>query len=275
MKKFLVLILVCCTLFCCFGCSNTDDDKKDNYYIGEILTYEKIDITINSLSEKMISSGEHAGHYQLSVFVSMTNNKSKDFNFDFSDTYIKTENKGQKYEVSYGFDYLLGDVIISGASKEYEIHFYTPYSFKDTNFIIVFDWGILSAEAEYYLYMRDGTKYQGTTDKNNDDEEYRETVINMRDDIYDIFQQYVYNQITEDMTYSNVQKLVDSAERQVKTQITTLNIYLDLSNGTYYPKWIAQVTTNNSKTYSLFYIEVELSTSFKCTHKYMGKYEIN
>ena len=68
--------------------------------------------------------------------------------------------------------------------------------------------------------------------------------------------------------------LIDNAERQVKMQISTFNIYYDLSSGTYSPKWIGQVTTNNSKTYSLFYIQVQLSTNYKWTNKYMGKYDI-
>ena len=108
----------------------------------------------------------------------------------------------------------------------------------------------------------------------NTSDEYRQTVENLRDDLYNIYKQYVYDQITSGMYYSDVQRLVDSATRQCKQSISTLNVQLDLSNGTYFPKWVATVRTNNSKTYALFYIEVQCTTSYKVTHKYIGKYNI-
>jgi hypothetical protein len=143
--------------------------------------------------------------------------------------------------------------------------------------IICFDWGFFSIEKEYYLCLRDDTNasYENETETESEEEintDLVQTLINLREDIYTIFKQYVYDQITSGMYYSDVQKLVDNAERQCKSALPQLNVYLDLSNGTYYPKWIVSVTAD--KTYLLIYLEVELTTSYKCSHKHIGRYDI-
>lgn len=150
MKKFnfIFVFLMIFTSLLFVGCGSKDkkDEIIDNFYLNETMSYDDIDVIVSGLSEKIATSGEHSGNYILSVSVTLKNNRSKDFKFDYPETYIKTEDTGQKYEVSYGFDYAFGDTIISGAKKDYVMNFYTPYSYKETNFIIYFDWGVFSKE---------------------------------------------------------------------------------------------------------------------------------
>lgn len=67
---------------------------------------------------------------------------------------------------------------------------------------------------------------------------------------------------------------MDSVKKQCKEATSALEMRKDLSNGVYYPKWIISVTTNDSKKHDLFYIEIELSSSFIAERKRMAKYQI-
>ncbi len=137
-----------------FIIANSSDSENQGYYIGDVMKYENVDVLVKSVSEEDITSGEHSGQKKVVVSVTLKNNKLEDFDFPYSDIYIKTQDIGQKYEVNCGLNYLLGDVIISGVSKTYSMSFYTPYSISEKNFIIVFDWGWFSEEKEYHLYSR-------------------------------------------------------------------------------------------------------------------------
>ncbi len=282
MKNIIIFFILCiCTVFSFVGCNVS----SPTYYINETMPYEKIDITVNNLKciKNNNPDSDRYGLFELTISFTLKNNKTKDFDFSFDDIYIKTADKGEKYEYtptgkSLGniiSDYFLGEVIIAGATETYDILFYVPYSLEEKKYIMCFDWGFFSEEQEYYLYLRDGTN-ANYEDKNESEEEttteFIQTLTNLREDIYTIFKQYVYDQITSGMYYSDAQKLVDNAERQCKSALSQLNVYLDLSNGTYYPKWIVSVTAD--KTYPLVYVEVELTTSYKCSHKHIGRYDI-
>lgn len=262
-----------------------DDVVVDGCYIGDTLRYEDIDITVTGITSQKNENvnSDYYGLNELKVYFTYKNNGTKDFDVSTSDIHIKTEDKGEKYKCTFFSgtqnlaDAIWGETIIAGAEKSYNITFYVPYSVEEKKFIMCFDWGILSTEQEYHLYLSDGTNanYTPTTDNEKEDtnEELKQTIKNLQDDLYNIFKQYVYDQISGGMYYSDVQKLVDSAERQCKTALSQIDVHLDLSNGTYFPKWIATVNVGYD-TYYLFYIEVECSTSYKVQHKYIGKYNI-
>ena len=265
-----------CIVFSFAGC-NVSTPK---YYINETMPYEEIDITVNSLQciKNNNPDSERYGLFELTISFTLKNNKTKDFNFSFDNIYIKSADKGEKYDYTptgenlgdiIG-DYFLGEVIIAGATETYNINFYVPYSLEEKKYIMCFDWGFFSEEQEYYLYLRDGTN---ASYEDNSNTELTQTLINLRNNIYTIFKEYVYDQITSGMYYSDIQKLVDSAVRQCKSSVSQLNVYLDFSNGTYYPKWI--IFVNADKNYPLIYIEVELPTAYKYARKYIGKYELS
>ena len=263
--------------------NDSTPQNDNNYYVGETMSYEEIDLTVKGLKcvQNNNPNSEEYGLYYITITVTYTNNTTKEFDVQTSDVYIKTADKGEKYDCS-GFsgdkgliDALLGESIIAGATKTYDISFYTAYSLEEKKYIMCFDWGFFSEEKEYYLYLSDGTNasYEDKTESEEEiNTELVQTLTNLREDIYAIFKQYVYDQITSGMYYSDVQKLVDNAERQCKSALSQLSVYLDLSNGTYYPKWIVSVTAD--KTYPLIYVEVELTTAYKCSHKHIGRYDI-
>ena len=160
MKKSILLILILMfTAFIFSGCMTKE--KEEQFFIGETMPYEDVDVIVNSVFEQKINSGDYTGKYKLKVFITLKNFQTKDFKFPYSDVYIKTADTNQKYEVSYGFNDILGHTIMSGASESFELSFYTPYSLNEKKFVIVFDWGLLSSEKEYFLYMRNGNNYIG------------------------------------------------------------------------------------------------------------------
>ena len=139
--------------------------------------------------------------------------------------------------------------------------------------VIVIAYVIIKAPFEDKREEDGGSVDANTSTVDERDEELKETLKNLQRDLYPIFKQYVYDEISGGMYYSDVQKLLDSAERQLKNSLSQIDVKLDLSNGTYFPKWIVKVRAGGV-TYPLLYIEVECSTSYKIQHKYIGKYEI-
>ncbi len=165
MKRINLLLQFICLLFLMVvflgGCS-FDEKKEREFYLGETMDYEDVDIIVTSLSETLVireNEGYDEEQYDLKVVVTVKNNKTKDFKFKYGDVYVKEKNIGAKYEVNIPANhigYLLsGDIIISGAAKTYEMSFYSPYSYKTNKFIMMFDWGYLSAEKGYNLFSRD------------------------------------------------------------------------------------------------------------------------
>lgn len=280
MKKIIIFVstfIVCisCIIFPFCACSDNKPTKPTTptYYINETMPYEEIDITVNSVKciKNNNTESDYYGLFDLTISFTLKNNKTKDFHFNFNDINIKTQDKGEKYDYTPSIENLgsifLGETIIAGASKTYNISFYVPYSLEEKKYIMCFDWGVLYKEQEYYLYLRDGTN-----PSYEDDTTRIEALTDLRNLIYTTFKEYVYNQITGTMYYSDVQRLIDSTLRQCKSACSYLDYYLNLSNGVYYPKWIVYATVD--KKYPLIYIEVELTTAYKISHKFMGYYDI-
>lgn len=279
MKKFVLLSIIFILVLSFAGCSFFGEDESDNssnnnaknFYIGEVMAYEDVKVVVNGLTEKEITTGQNIGCKNIIVSVTISNNKKADFNFPYSDVYIKTVDSNQEYEVSVPFGNLFGDSIMSGASKSYEMEFVTPYSYKDKKFKIMFDWGWLSPEKEYFLYMRDGSNYNGGY--KTEEDKYLETLSSLRDDIYEIFRLGVYDKISGSMYYSDIQTLIDMLEGEVKARVDGFYIYFDLSYGSYHPQWVARIN-GPTKAYNLFYIKVDLNSNFRWTNKYIGKCEL-
>ncbi len=142
--------------------SENKNAKDNNYYIGDTLSYKDIDLTVNNIRciQNIDLSSEEYGLYYITVSITYKNNTKKEFDVHTSDVYIKTTDKGEKYNCSgfsgdKGFiDALLGETIIAGATKHYDISFYTAYSLETKKYIMCFDWGVFSREQEYHLYLR-------------------------------------------------------------------------------------------------------------------------
>ena len=289
----IIFLIVIAIITISTGNDSEKDETKIEYYIGDTVRYEDIDITVTRITcqKNDNTSSDHYGLNEIKIYFTYKNVGTKDFNVRASDINIRTESKGEIYNYTEFsatqtiVDAFLDETIIAGTEKTYHITFFVPYSLEETKYTMLFDWGILYDEQEYHLYLSNGSNanYTPTIDNEKEDtsedieganEELKQTIKNLQGDLYNIFKQYVYDQITGNMYYSDIQNLIDNAERQVKTQISTFNINYDLSSGTYSPKWIGQVTTNNSKTYSLFYIQVQLTTNYKWTNKNISKYDI-
>ena len=155
--------------------------------------------------------------------------------------------------------------------------FDTPYKAHEKKFVLCVDWNSSTNEERYFLYNRDGSFVPNEADNLNVSNSLeKDALIKLRDEVYDIFKTGVYDKIDGNMYYLDIEKLMDSAKRQCKNSSSgLLNIEKDYSNGAYFPKWIITMTDSNSQKHALFYIEVELSTSFVWQHKYMAKYQIN
>lgn len=277
-----VIIIVVAILAIIGGLTGKDTTNESSndvlFYLNETMPYDDIDITVTNIIQKPVQNEDsNSPKYLMTISFSLKNNRKKEFKFSYDNIYIKIENRGEKYEYSPESlgQALFSETLMAGGSNNYDIRFYTPYPINEQKYIMYFDWGILHAKQSYRLYNRDGSLPTFNATEDNSDEEYRQTVENLRDDLYNIYYQYVYDKISSGMYYSDVQTLIDSATRQCKQKISTLNVQLDLSSGTYFPKWIATVRTNNSKTYPLFYIQIDCGTSYQVTHKYIGKYDIN
>lgn len=288
----IIFLIVIAIITISTGNDSEKDETKIEYYIGDTVRYEDIDITVTRITcqKNDNTSSDHYGLNEIKIYFTYKNVGTKDFNVRASDINIRTESKGEIYNYTEFsatqtiVDAFLDETIIAGTEKPYNITFFVPYSLEETKYTMIFDWGILYDEQEYHLYLSNGSNanYTPTIDNEKEDtsedieganEELKQTIKNLQGDLYNIFKQYVYDQISGEMYYSDVQKLVDSAERQCKTAVSQIDVYLDLSNGTYFPKWIATVEVGYD-TYYLFYIEVECSTSYKVQHKYIGKYNI-
>ena len=142
---------------------------------------------------------------------------------------------------------------------------------------------LLFGENESFFYLTEEncadnkTDYYENSDMievSNSKQEYLNEVKRMQSDIYNIMKQSIYDKLDGSMSYSYVQNSMDNAERQIKTRIPTFDISLDLSSGTMFPKWICSVRLNDGNTYRLMYISVDLNSSYRHSHKYIGTYNI-
>ena len=105
--------------------------------------------------------------YLLDISLHLKNNRTKEFNFSYDNVYIKTEDRGEKYDYTSLGDTMLdvysdvffGETIIAGASKTIHIGFYVPYTLQEKKYVMCVDWGILNFEYEYFLYLSDGSNF--------------------------------------------------------------------------------------------------------------------
>lgn len=160
--KLLFVGLCILITFCAVGCFSSEP----KYYLGETLSYEDVDVIIDKVYCEKVKDkdSQYDGLFELTICFSLKNNKTKQFEFEYNDFYVKTEDKGEEYkegdicETLNGIisDYFEGEkLIIPGQKRTFEIHYYVPYSLEEKNFILNIDWGFFSEEKEYYLYSRE------------------------------------------------------------------------------------------------------------------------
>ena len=256
--------------------NNTGDNDGlpvGGYYLGETLSYKDVDITVDKVTCGQFeeSNSAYYGLYKLTVYFTYKNNRTTGFDVHPSNIKLKTEDRGEKYDPKYFSGHILfAETIVPGAQKSYSITFAVPYDIKDKRFIVTFDWGLLSASEDYHLYYRDGSNYvqqeTNTTDSNNDN--LKTAVLGMRDELLKLVRN-VYDNIDGSMYYSDVQKLMDSLEYQCEKAGIDVDVYLNLSHGSYFPRWDLWW-----KGYRLVYLEVECSSSFKVVKKLYGSYTV-
>ena len=135
-----------------------------------------------------------------------------------------------------------------------------------------FDFGSFgSPEGKCALYYESGDMIEVSNSK----QDYVNEIKRMQTDIYNIMKQSIYDKLDGSMSYSFIQNSMDNAERQIKTKIPTFDISLDITSETMSPKWICSVRLNDGNTYRLMYISVDLNSSYRVSHKYIGKYKID
>lgn len=168
-------------------------------------------------------------------------------------------------------DSFIEESIESGLTEDYNLKFTLPTSISEDKYVIYFDFGSFGSPAgTCALYYENGDMIEVSNSK----QEYLNEVKRMQSDIYNIMKQSIYDKLDGSMSYSYVQNSMDNAERQIKTRIPTFDISLDLSSGTMFPKWICSVRLNDGNTYRLMYISVDLNSSYRLSHKYIGTYNI-
>lgn len=279
---FFVAVCVFCIVMVNLPSDNSKE-KETQYYFGETMQCDEIDFTVSKIAT--IEDIQANSDLKRTMFLfTLKNNKTESFSFQYSDFYLTTEDKGEKYNY-VSFDTSLGEIIknefvgetlLPGETKNFYLMFDTPYMANEKKFILHLQWDSSSNEKKYFLYNRDGSfpPNEAADEDFSNPDDYTEELKNLRDDIYDIFEKNVYEKIDGTLYYTDIEKLMDSVRKQCKEATSSLEMRKDLSNGVYYPKWIISVTTNDSKKHDLFYIEIELSSSFVAERKRMAKYQI-
>ena len=171
-KSVSIIIIVIMSIFIALiftlisdGDDDTTDEVAKEYFFGNTLSYEDIDITVTGIEFEKDEdpSSEFYGKNEFKIYFTYKNNRTKDFDVDPWDITIKTKDKGELYEHSGFSEYksLAGvfsdDTMIAGEEKSYWITFYVPYSLEEKKFEMIFDWGVLSIEQKYNLYNKDGS----------------------------------------------------------------------------------------------------------------------
>lgn len=294
-QKIWIIVLVIFGLYILtgiiVGLSNSNSDENVNklpvggYYLGETLNYKDIDITVTKVTCEMNydEDSDYRGLYRLKVYFTYKNNRTKEFEVERSAITLKTEDKGEKYDV-VGFSAYVGmnvfealfhtEKVLAGAQKSYWVSFYTPYNYTDKRFIVEFDWGSLSATEEYHLYYRDGLNYGGITQQSQSKVTADKRALELQEQWKDYFRGSVYDKIVATMTYTNVESLARSAIKYINEN-TSENVFLvmDDSIGEYTTRFNVVVNLNNEKYYLLF-VEVECTADNLVDYIYYGEYTI-
>lgn len=111
-----------------------------------------------------------------------------------------------------------------------------------------------------------------TNQKNQESDDLMQTIRNLQKDVSSTYKQYVYDNIKSGMYYSDVEKMMESVTKQLRSALPELSMQMDTSNGMYFPKWIISVTASG-RVYPLIALEIELNTSYMVVHKSMGDYK--
>lgn len=181
MKKLLTLLLGFVFLFTFVACDINEEETTPTFYVSETMNYDDIDVTVNSITGELNQNtkSDYYGLLKLTVNFTCKNNSNGEFELSASDFYIKTEDKGEKYD-AYSFSgekglFDFGDSIIAGATKIYDIEFYVSHMLEENKkYIMYLDWGILHNEQEYKLYYRDGTNAITKADSSNNNTDSNE-----------------------------------------------------------------------------------------------------
>ena len=103
MKKILSVLLSLIMLFSIVACDNggtgiENEEKSHNFYVGETMSYDDIDVTVDSISETQYSiSSTNENGYTIKVTFTLKNNKTEEFSVDDDCFDIRTEDKNEKY----------------------------------------------------------------------------------------------------------------------------------------------------------------------------------
>lgn len=267
---------------------NSDDENVPQlpvggYYLGEILDYKDIYVTVDKVTCELNDNpdSEYYGLYRLRVYFTYTNNRTKEFEVKHSNIKLKTEDRGEKYNV-VAFSAYVGmnaieqlfhtERVLAGATKSYIVDFYTPYTLNNKRFIITFDWGTWSFAEDYHLYYRDGSNYGSIKQPSSNNAAAVQRALELQSQWKDYFKSSVYDKIVATMSDVDVESLARSAIKYINDN-TIENIFLltDTSKGQYTSRFNVVVDINNEKYY-LFYVEVEYTVDHLADYIYYGEY---
>ena len=155
----------------------TNTYTNNNFYVGETMNYDNIDVTVDSISETQYSlSSNNENGYIIKVTFTLKNNRTEEFSVDDDCFDLRTEDKNERYTTE---QFLFYRSIIAGGQETFWLQFKVPYSMTEKNYIMYFDWGFLHTEQAYHLYNRDGTSAVAKSevtddiaDSNNSEEDY-------------------------------------------------------------------------------------------------------
>lgn len=132
-----------------------DKGPNDGYHLGDTFRYDAIDITVNDIAEKKVTT-DNSERWLLTITFNLKNNATEEFKFSYDSIYIKTEDKGEKYDhalLTLG-DVLAHEYLMAGGSKTCTINFYVPYSITEKNYMMYFDFKFFHKIPQCKLYER-------------------------------------------------------------------------------------------------------------------------
>ena len=159
--SIIVTVLLGCTITSAISNNESTDSEEttniedNNFYVGETMKYDNVDVTVDSISETQYSqSSNNENGYIIKVTFTLKNNRTEEFSVSDDCFTIRTEDKNEKYTSE---QFLFYRSIIAGGQETYSLEFKVPYSMAEKNYIMYFDWGWWYTEQAYCLYNRDGT----------------------------------------------------------------------------------------------------------------------
>ena len=120
--------------------------------------------------------------------------------------------------------------------------------------------------------QNNGDAAAASSQSSTEADDLAKTIKDLQSDVYSAYKTYVYDKVDGSMYYSDVDYMMQSVHRQLKSALPSLTMSMDPFAGTYFPKWIVSVTISG-QTYPLVYIEIECNSSFKVQRKHIGTYK--